>query len=121
MFCFKVRERLPVWFDPTVRVHHIFRESLGAYLRNQRMLGRYTLIYLRQTGPNALYGGVRPVLLLPTFVLLKVCRIVARILRTRDAVKVAGFLYSLAPFVAGLTHWSTGFFQGSLGQPGKRG
>jgi glycosyltransferase involved in cell wall biosynthesis len=113
-FGFRARQQAPVWFDPAICVHHVFRENLGAYLRNQHMLGTYTLIFLRQTGPRALYGGIRPALLLPAFVLLKCSRIVFRVLATFDLAKIAGFLYSLALFVPGLTYWCIGFFQACL-------
>ena len=113
-FCFNARRRAPVWFDPAIGVFHVFRESLEAYLRNQHMLGTYTLIFLRQTGPRALYGGIRPALLLPAFVLLKCSRIVFRVLATLDSATIGGFLYSLPLFVPGLIYWCVGFFQACL-------
>lgn len=113
-FCFNARRHAPVWFDPAVCVHHVFREDLGAYLRNQQMLGTYTLIFLRETGPQTLYGGIRPAILLPAFVLLKCSRIAFRVLATLDPVRILALLYSLAYFVPGLTSWCLGFFRASL-------
>jgi glycosyltransferase involved in cell wall biosynthesis len=115
-FCHNAKRRVRVWFDPSVAVHHIFREDLRAYLANQRLLGRYTLNFLERTGPRVLYGGARPALLLPAFVLLKCLRIVSRVVRTADPAAMAGFLYALPLFIPGVIAWSAGFFQGWLEQ-----
>ena len=113
LFCLEAGKSVPVWFDPDVRVYHVFREDFSAYLRNQRMLGKYTLIYLRQTGAT-LYRGALPAFLLPAFILLKLARIVLRVVRTFDALSMAGFVYSLPRFVPGVTSWSGGFFKAAL-------
>lgn len=113
LFCRKAATRAPIWFDPAIRVYHVFREDLGAYLRNQRMLGAYTLIDLRQTGA-ALFRGALPALLLPAFIGLKLLRIAFRACRTFDAVRMSRFLYSLPLFLPGVTYWSAGFFRAAL-------
>jgi len=114
LFGLAAGQRTGVFFEPSIRIYHIFREDLGAYLRNQLMLGKYILIYRRMHCGGWMYRGIVPVLLLPAFVALKFLRIVLRILATGRPREIGGFLYSLPLFLLGLTYWGAGFFQGCV-------
>ena len=111
LFGLAAGKRAPVYFDPSIRVYHIFREDLGAYLRNQVMLGKYILLYRRKYYGGFLYKGAVPALLLPAFVLLKLIRIKIRILKMGKPGELGRFLVSLPLFLLGLGYWAAGFFQ----------
>ncbi len=121
LFGLAAGKKTPVWFEPSIKIFHIFREDLGAYLRNQVMLGKYILIYRRKYYNSLLYKGIVPVLLLPAFVLLKLARIVLRIVMTGKPGEIARFLFSLPLFLLGLWYWAAGFFQGCFEADGIHG
>jgi hypothetical protein len=106
----------PIFFEPTAKVYHIFRENLGAYLRNQEILGKYILIYSRMHYNSWMYRGLMPALLLPAFVAFKFFRIVWRILATGDFAEMGRFLLSLPLFLLGLSYWTLGFLRACFGK-----
>lgn len=110
--------RSPVWFDPSIRIYHIFRQSHRDYHRNQRMLGRHILLYRRMHYNSFLYRGLLPALLLPAFVLLKSVRIAWRILSMGKAGETLRFLYALPYFMAGLWFWTAGFWSACFEKEG---
>ena len=112
LFCLKAGKWAPVYFEPSLRVYHIFRESMEAYTRNQVMLGKSVLIYRRMHYNSWMYRGLVPAVLSPAFVLLKFLRIFGRVLKMADIREFGRFLYSLPLFLVGLWYWSVGFFQG---------
>ncbi len=112
LFGLATGKKTPVYFDPAIKVYHIFREDLGAYLRNQVMLGKYILIYRRKYYGGLLYNGAVPILLLPAFLLLKLVRITARIFMTGKPGEIGRFILSLPLFLLGAWYWAVGFFQG---------
>ena len=112
LFCIKAGKTAPVYFEPAIKIYHIFREEMGSYIRNQVVLGKAILIYRRMHYNSWMYrGALVPMLLLPGFVLVKFFRITWRILQLGNARELGGFLYSLPLFLVGLWYWSVGFFQ----------
>jgi glycosyltransferase involved in cell wall biosynthesis len=118
LFGFEAGKRSPVYFEPSIKVFHVFREDLGAYLTNQLMLGKYVQMHRRRVYRSFLYTGVTAVLLLPAFMLLKLLRIVWRILMTLDLGEMWRFLASFPLFLLGLGYWGAGFVQGCLNAKG---
>lgn len=112
LFGLQASRRESILFDPAIRVRHIFRTSIRAYLKNQAMLGRYIILYRREHYQHFFYKGLIPVLLLPAFLLIKTARIVGRILVSGRPVEWARLAYSLPLFVPGLLAWGAGFFRG---------
>ena len=113
LFGLKAGAVTPVSFHPEARVFHIFRTELKAYLRNQKMLGRYILIYRRQHYGGFLYKAWAAIPLLPLFFMAKLGAIASRVWRGKKK-DFPAFLSSSPLFLAGLFYWSAGFFQGSL-------
>ncbi len=111
LFGLKVGETEKFFFDPRIRVYHIFREEKESYLANQRLLGEYILIYRRGRGNNFIYKGPWPALLLPAFVTLKFFKIAARIALSGRPGHLAAFARSLPLFLQGLWHWAKGFLK----------
>ncbi len=115
LFGLEVGKKTPVYFEPAIRIYHIFREEMSPYFRNQIVLGKGILIYRRMHYNSWMYRGrVVPVALLPGFVLIKFFMITGRILAMGNLRELGGFLYSFPLFLAGLWYWSVGFFQGCL-------
>jgi len=115
MFGLEAGKRTPVYFEPAIKIYHIFREEIGPYFRNQIVLGKGILIYRRMHYNSWMYrGALVPVLLLPGFVLIKFFMMTGRILAMGKMREFVGFLYSLPLFLAGLWYWSVGFFQGCV-------
>jgi glycosyltransferase involved in cell wall biosynthesis len=112
LFCLEAGKRTPVYFEPSLKIYHIFREEMGAYIRNQTILGKSILIYRRMHYNSRVYRGMTPAVLLPAFVALKFFRIVWRVLQMADIREFGRFIYSLPLFLVGLWYWSSGFFQG---------
>ncbi len=110
------RHHTPLVFDPSLRVHHIFREDREAYLRNQRLLGEYILIYRRQRGSRLLSGRAAAALLVPLILALKFARITWRVLPAGGGRWAALYLRSLPQFVPGLLAWGGGFLSAAGGR-----
>ncbi|MBI2095953.1 MAG: glycosyltransferase family 2 protein [Candidatus Omnitrophica bacterium] len=101
-----------VVFHPEIRVRHIFREKLGAYLKNQKLIGRYILIYRRARG-GIFYRTRLTALFLPAFVLVKFSRVASRVFRgSRE--NILPFFSALPLFMLGLFSWSAGFLGACL-------
>ena len=60
---------------PKAKCFHIFRESFESYFNNQKVLGKYIIVYRRMTYNKWYYKGFWPILLLPAFLLIKITRI----------------------------------------------
>ncbi len=114
LFGIEVRKHAKYWLDPAIRVSHIFRTDLPGFIANEKMQGRYILLYRRAHYGHWFYKGFFPLLLLPVFVLFKFLRILWRILAAGRLGDVAGFLSSLPYFILGFWYWSVGFFQACL-------
>ena len=110
LFGLKAAKICPVIFDPGIRVYHIFRENLEAYLRNQRMLGKYILVYRRAYYRRLIYKGWLAPVLSPAFVCFKLMKLTAKILATGKAGLIGPFLMSLPWVLLGLVYWWGGFF-----------
>jgi glycosyltransferase involved in cell wall biosynthesis len=115
LFGFRVSRSAKVWFVPSVRIYHIYRESLDSYLANQRLIGKYTAYYRKIHYHNFLYRGVTPLFLLPAFTIMKVVRVFSRV-----GGKGRSDLWSLIKvfphFLLGLFNWAAGFAQGCLSE-----
>jgi glycosyltransferase involved in cell wall biosynthesis len=111
MLCLKLAEAAQVWFIPQAKSFHVFRENLRSYLNNQTVLGKYIIIYRRKAYNRWYYRGPWPVMLLPTFLLIKSIRIKIRVFKSGpDHVKK--FVLSSPLFALGLMYWAAGFIQG---------
>ncbi|MCK5242456.1 glycosyltransferase [bacterium] len=111
MFCLKAGKITLVWLVPEAVCYHIFREQWSDFLHNQTLLGRYIIIYRRRHFGTWYYRSFWPVLFLPLFLFIKLCRIFSRIFRTRPYHSFM-FIYSFPVFLAGFLAWAYGFFQG---------
>ncbi len=112
LFGLEVSRRVPFWFVPDAKVFHIFRESLKDYWDNQKLLGRYALVYRRRGLPRRFYyHGLWPLVLLPLFVLVKLGRISGRIFSSSPR-RFLNYLRVFPVFTLGLWAWSLGFVQG---------
>jgi glycosyltransferase involved in cell wall biosynthesis len=118
LFCIAANKKANVYFDPSIRVRHIFREETDAYLRNQAMLGKYIIIYRREVSKSWMYKGAIPALLLPGFALVKLVRMTYRILDAKGGKEAGAFLYSLPLFLQGFLYWCAGFFRGCFEKRG---
>ena len=111
LFGFAINRITPLWFLPEAKVFHIFREDRSAFLRNQKLLGRYIIIYRRMHFQSLLYRSIIPVVLFPGFLLVKFTRMAFRICASRPG-ETARFIKVLPVFLLGLAYWSIGFIQG---------
>jgi glycosyltransferase involved in cell wall biosynthesis len=116
----RISRETPIWYDPSIKVRHIFRENRADFRGNQRLLGQYNLIFRREAYPAIWYRGFLPILLSPLIGLYKGIRILARIARAGQ-----GHLSSLAPalpwFFEGLYFWTAGFLSTALTREAKVG
>ena len=94
--------REPFYFDPAIRVSHIFLETWRRYRTNQVLLGQYTLEYRRRHFKSWIYRGVAPILFLPVFLAGKFARISYRICRSRDKALRLKFFMHLPLFCVGM-------------------
>lgn len=111
VLCLNIAKTEKVFFVPSARCYHIFREDLKAYFNNQVVLGKYIIVYRRMVYDRWYYKGLWPMVLLPAFLVIKTARIKLRI------IKAGGghfwiFLKSSHLFAAGLWYWAVGFYQG---------
>lgn len=111
LFCLKVGETEPVWFIPTAKAYHIFRETPQGILENQKLLGEYILRYRRQSFNKWYYKGITPILFLPLFLIIKVARIEYRIINA-GTYHLKAHLKSWPWFLRGMVAWSQGFIKG---------
>lgn len=111
LLCLKVKEWTPVWFVPEARCFHIFRESFSSYFSNQKVLGKYILVYRRMKYDRWYYRGFWPMVMLPAFLTIKFLRITSRIAKAEGG-HFKKFLSSFHLFLAGLYYWAVGFLQG---------
>ncbi len=110
LFCLKAGESAACWFLPEARVFHIFREEMGPFLRNQRLLGKYVCIYRRRTQNPAYLRGLAPLFLLPFILAAKFLRMTARSCAKPSS--IPGYLYSFWAFALGFLFWGKGFTEG---------
>lgn len=110
LFGLKAGKKSPVLFDPSIQVYHIFREDMGAYLANQRMLGKYILVYRRAALGRWIYRGVTPAALCPLFVIYKFLKLSVKVLKTARPGLLLPFFASLPLLLLGLIYWGAGFF-----------
>jgi len=117
LLCLKIGTLSHVWFVPQARCFHVFRESLGSYFNNQRILGRYIIVYRRNLYHKWYYKGFWPLLLLPGFLFIKITRIKWRIFKA-GWTHYWKFVISSPLFLAGFWHWAIGFGQGCFTKEG---
>jgi O-antigen biosynthesis protein len=110
LFGLKINEIADMWFLPRSKVFHIFRENFNQFRDNQKLLGKYVMIYRRRYYDKFIYKGVMPIMLFPLFLGVKIARIVFRILKSNRRY-ILLFLFSLPYFVIGMLFWSMGFLQ----------
>ncbi len=111
MLCLKIGQSAQVWFVPEARCFHIFRENVSSYINNQKVLGQYIIVYRRRVYDKWYYRGLWPVVLLPTFLLIKIIRIKIRVFRSGSE-HTKKYLVSSPLFALGLFYWAVGFIQG---------
>ncbi len=113
LLCLKLGEMTQVWFVPSAKCYHIFRESFQSYFNNQIVLGKYIIIYRRQMYKKWFYKGYWPLLLLPAFLIIKSTRIKLRIFKAGWH-HTQRYIISSPLFAVGLYYWAVGFVQGCL-------
>jgi glycosyltransferase involved in cell wall biosynthesis len=111
VLCLRLGAIAHVWFVPQAKCFHIFRENLRSYFDNQKVLGKYIIIYRRKVFGSWYYQGLWPLVLLPTFLLIKSIRIKIRVLKSGPE-HVRRYFLSSPLFALGLWHWAAGFIQG---------
>lgn len=110
LFGLKAQKTCPVFFDPGIRIYHIFRENLGAYLQNQLLLGEYIFVYRRAYYRRFIYKRWAAAVLSPAFACFKFVKLTAKILGTQRAGLIGPFLASGPLILLGLAFWWAGFF-----------
>lgn len=118
LFGVTVNRSMPFYFFPEIKVNHIFRQDLNAYLKNQELLGRYIIIYRRQRFRSWIYRGLVPALLLPFFAFFKAAKIIARVLASGRSGHYRLFFICFPFFFLGLCGWSIGFLKGCFDKNG---
>ena len=111
LFGFRANRDAPYFFDPAIRVFHIFSMDPKRLHSNQKLLGAYVLYYRRERYRRWYYGGPWPAILLPVFLMVKFMRISGRILRSGPSWARAAFLWTLPTFLSGLLSWGAGFLE----------
>ncbi len=111
LLCLKLGELTKVWFVPEAKCFHIFRESLDSYFNNQKVLGKYIIVYRKMMYNKWYYKGPWPLLMLPGFLLVKMTRIKWRIYKA-GWTHYMKFVASSPLFMAGLWYWAVGFVEG---------
>ncbi len=111
LFGLKVNNHSKMMFFPEISVYHIFRDNPEHYYKNQVLLGKYIFIYRKYFYNSIYYKGILPYLLFPSFILIKLIRILTRIISAGRKIMV-DFLPVTGLFFAGLYHWSRGFWKG---------
>lgn len=113
LFFKEASRRAPVWFVPQARAYHIFRENLSDFLRNQKLLGRYIIVYRRRAMPNAFYyKKFWPIFFLPGFAFIKFWKISMRVYRSGPDL-FWNYAKASPMFALGFFYWMIGFFQGA--------
>jgi glycosyltransferase involved in cell wall biosynthesis len=111
LFCLKAGEKTELLFIPSAKVNHIFRTQRKAFYRNQKLLGKYVLIYRKDYYNSILYKGIIPLLTAPLVVGIKLFRL-------RSRIKFAGkehilmFKKGLGAFLVGMHYWTLGYISG---------
>ncbi len=113
MLCLEIGKTDKVWFVPSAKCYHIFREDIKAYFNNQIVLGEYIIVYRRMVYDKWFYKGLWPVLMLPFFLVIKGARIKLRIFKAGWA-HFKKYLISCDLFALGLLYWAKGFLQGCV-------
>ena len=114
LFFLKAGVFAKVWFIPEAKVFHIFRESVSSMIKNQRLLGKYVLIYRRLAEKSRFYyRGFWPLLFLPVFMSVKLLRILKRLVVSRGDILLQFILFSPA-FLLGFMFWGVGLVEGIL-------
>ncbi|MCR4336918.1 MAG: glycosyltransferase [Candidatus Omnitrophica bacterium] len=111
LFCLRLTGIEKIWFIPTARCFHIFRQEWKSFAKNQELLGQYVSIYRRMHYKTWIYKGIMPVILFPGFLVIKILRIVSRISKA-DKDHVQKFFNSFGIFTLGIFYWSRGFIKG---------
>jgi glycosyltransferase involved in cell wall biosynthesis len=109
LFGLRVSERATFYFDPAIRVFHIFSETWKRYRTNQILLGEYTLVYRRLHGRKWIYRWFPAVLLVPIYMGVKFYRVTQRVVASGDAILRRAFFGHLPLFLVGLCFLAFGF------------
>jgi glycosyltransferase involved in cell wall biosynthesis len=120
LFGLKVSETTAFWFEPDVKVYHIFREGLKPFLDNQHLLGKYIFIYRSDRARGAFpWNHPWGLVLLPAIATAKSLRIAARILRWPRP-DLWWRLAAYSPwFLRGMLAWCRGFAEAVRERKGK--
>jgi glycosyltransferase involved in cell wall biosynthesis len=110
LFGLKVGEVAPFWFEPELKVHHIFREGVKPFLDNQRMLGKYIFVYRAEQAKGRFpWSYPWGVALLPAIAAAKGVRIAGRVARRPRPDLWWRFVAYSPWFARGFWHWCRGF------------
>ena len=115
VFFLKAAKIADVWLIPDAKVYHIFRESWSGFLNNQKLLGKYNIVYRRMMNKDRFYyKGFGSVLLAPVSALVKLQRMTRRVLFSRPSLALK-YLAVFPLVLAGLFYWGLGFLEGAAG------
>jgi len=121
LFGLKVSETVPYWFEPELKVHHIFREGVQPFLENQRLLGKYVYLYRAERAQGAFpWSYPWGVVLLPAIAAAKGVRIAGRVARRPRPDLWWRFVAYSPWFARGFWHWCRGFAEAAREQGGPR-
>ena len=113
------QHKVPIWFDPNIRVRHVHRTTWSAYCRHLYRIGNITARVLKLTNDQGVFLVRSPVLALlaaPVLPLIKWLRTISVFLSQQPKVLRAHAL-ALVPFLLGLYVWVIGFVRGSWDPP----
>lgn len=111
LFGVTVNEIEPMYFIPTAKVFHIFREDIQRFLNNQVMLGKYVFIYRKKHSASFMYKGPISVLTYPLIIGYKSMSIYMRMLKTGNG-HFKNLNSAIFRFIQGMAYWSKGVWQG---------
>lgn len=114
LFCLNAGKKTELVFNPQAKVYHIFRTDRKAFLRNQKMLGKFVLVYRKDFYKSFIYKGIMPLLTIPVITLIKLARLRSRITQAGKWHRKM-LRKSLGTFFVGLTYWSFGYVSGIKG------
>ncbi len=113
------RHRVPIRFNPDIRVRHVHRSTWRAYNRHSRRIGRITARVLKLTCEEGVFLARSPLLALlaaPVLPLVKWARTIGVFMSQQPDV-LREHTLALLPFLVGLYAWAVGFVEGACAPP----
>ncbi|MEE8391878.1 MAG: glycosyltransferase, partial [Anaerolineae bacterium] len=108
------QHRVPIWFDPDIRMRHVHRSTWRAYSQHLRRIGRITARVLKLTGGEGAFlarSRMLALLAAPVLPLVKWLRTVTVFMIQQPEV-LRNHTLALVPLLLGLIVWVVGFVEG---------